>query len=85
MQRIGPDSSCAGGSGSLPRTAVRLLGLYSDKTNVTFDDFTATDGAVRDPLIPRFVGPAATSISSGTLRVQSGTRGGKARVTRPRP
>ncbi len=53
-------------------------GLYSDKTDVTFDDFTATDGAVRDPLIPRFVGPAATSISGGALRVQSGTRGGEA-------
>ena len=55
-------------------------GLYSDKTSVTFDDFTAYDGTVRDSLVPRFVGPVDASISSGSLRVQTDSRGGQAMV-----
>jgi hypothetical protein len=58
-------------------------GLYSDKTSVTFDDFTAYDGTVRDSLVPRFVGPVDASISSGALRVQSDNRGGQVLDSQP--
>jgi len=51
-------------------------GLYSDKTEVTFDDFKAHDATARNALVPRFGGLADASISSGELLVTGSTRGG---------
>jgi len=53
-------------------------GLYSDKTEVAFDDFKAHDATARNALVPRFGGLADASISSGELLVTGSTRGGQA-------
>ncbi len=53
-------------------------GLYSDKTNVKFDDFTAYRSTTRDSLTRGFIGLADASISGGTLLVNGSTRGGEA-------
>ena len=58
-------------------------GLYSDKTDVTFDDFTAHDATSRDPLTPRIGGLAEASLESGELRIYGNVlvyRGGEAIV-----
>jgi RHS repeat-associated protein len=54
-------------------------GLYSDKTDLKFDDFTVYDGAARDPQVPRFRGMAEAALSGGALTVDSqDTHGGTA-------
>jgi RHS repeat-associated protein len=57
-----------------------ISGLYSDKTNVTFDDFQAARGEARDAKAPRIGGVADAALSSGTLLVTGSTRGGEAVV-----
>jgi len=55
-------------------------GLYSDKTNVKFDDFQASLGFARDPKGFRLSGTASASITGGHLQVDSGAWGGVAVV-----
>jgi hypothetical protein len=55
-------------------------GMYSDKTDVKFDDFRAIHGAARDPKILRLAGSAHTALSSGVLSVDSRVQGGVAVV-----
>lgn len=47
----------------LCRPATGQSGLYSDKTNVTFDDLKAHDGTASNPLTPRIAGMADALIS----------------------
>ena len=55
-------------------------GLYSDKTDVKFDDFLAFDGSARNPMVPRIGGMAEATISSGWLYVDTSASGGEALV-----
>ena len=55
-------------------------GLYADVADALFDNFKAYDATVRDPQVAGFSGSAKTSISSGTLLVESGSEYGGAAI-----
>jgi len=59
-----------------------LSGLYSDKTDVTFDNLTAKPAPTRAPMVPGIVGLADTSIDHSELYVQGGFEGGTAIIDR---
>jgi hypothetical protein len=53
-------------------------GAYFDATSFEVDVYKAIDGAAQESLAPRFRGLAESSISSGELLVEGGSRGGEA-------
>ncbi len=76
------DATVSSGGGALTYDSSTELGtgqagLYSDKTDVTFDDFKAHDAPARDSMTPRFGGLAATSLVSGELSINGYQREGE--------
>jgi RHS repeat-associated protein len=65
---------------STPDLGQGFVGLYSDKTNVLFDDFVFNDGGGFASAAPGWTATAATTLSTGSsyLQVDGDTRGGSA-------